>query len=347
MEGHRIRRVFEQIKPTPAQEEAMLERLLNEGNAEQSIPNHRKAKKIAVVLAAAALLLMTCAFAVVSGLDQKLMDYLGAESGEEKLLSGAWTQIDQSHTYANGWTVEIRQMLADRYSVTVLADVVAPEGETLNAKEVLALEMDLELYDARGTKRTIRGAGFDYEVLEDKDQGDGRVSVLWMFRMADAGVEQFTDGSVELMPVDLVRSGKERIKFWEEEWSCQVPLPQASTGRAVLLQQDLHLQSGSVPLTEVYLSPMHLAVLFQEPSEALRQSGQTLFDMDHTSEVSVTLADGRTVSMRQEGMTMSIDDWEEDPEKSVGLLLFWPEEFLNPEEAVSVTILGQTFPLEK
>ena len=37
-------------------------------------------------------------------------------------------EVNQSHTYENGWTVSVRQALADRYSLTVLVEVTAPEN---------------------------------------------------------------------------------------------------------------------------------------------------------------------------------------------------------------------------
>ena len=84
MEDRDIYRVFEQVKPTRSQEEAMLERLFSEERKGRPM---KLMKKTIAVLAAAALLLTTCAFAAVTGLDQRLLNYLGVSAQEEPLLS--------------------------------------------------------------------------------------------------------------------------------------------------------------------------------------------------------------------------------------------------------------------
>ena len=71
MEDRDIYRVFEQVKPTGSQEEAMLERLFSEERKGRPM---KLMKKTIAVLAAAALLLMTCAFAAVTGLDRRLLN---------------------------------------------------------------------------------------------------------------------------------------------------------------------------------------------------------------------------------------------------------------------------------
>ncbi len=346
MDDRNIRRVFDQVRPTREQEEAMLERLLAGTERTERKPM-KKTKKAAAVLLAAVVMLAACAFAVVSGLDQRLMDYFGFDEGEENLVDGSWVQVDQSHTYANGWTVEIKQLLADRYSVSVLANLVAPEDDMpKEGEETVALEMDVKLLDQQGNRRVIQAGSYEYAALEDADPNDREFPMLWGFQLADAGVEHFTGGSVELTPVDLVRSLGSRVDFRDEPWSCTVPLPEGSSGLSFPVNGTLELKDGSVPLPEVYLSPIRVAFVLSEPTRELQENMEYLFDMDHTKEVSVTLSDGRSIAMRNEGMTMSIDEPGDDPEESAGLLLFWPEEFIDPVEVASVTILGQTFSLE-
>ena len=74
MEDRDIYRVFEQVKPTRSQEEAMLERLFLEERKKRPM---KLMKKTIAVLAAAALLLTTCAFAAVTGLGRQVLDYFG------------------------------------------------------------------------------------------------------------------------------------------------------------------------------------------------------------------------------------------------------------------------------
>ena len=81
--------------------------------------------------AAAAVLLMACAFTVVTGLDQRLLDFLGGTPKEETLLSRAAVPVDASATDL-GVTMEVKQVLADSYSVLFLVEFTAPEHVVLN-----------------------------------------------------------------------------------------------------------------------------------------------------------------------------------------------------------------------
>ena len=78
MEGRDIYRVFEPGKPTRAQEEAMLERLFLEERKRRPM---KLMEKTIAVLAAAALLLTTCAFAAVPALGTPALGYFRALRG--------------------------------------------------------------------------------------------------------------------------------------------------------------------------------------------------------------------------------------------------------------------------
>ena len=131
MEDRDIYRVFEQVKPTRSQEEAMLERLFSEERKGRPM---KLMKKTIAVLAAAALLLMTCAFAAVTGLDQRLLNYLGVSAQEEPLLSPMAVPLDIV-VEDSGCTLEVKQVLADQYAALILVEFTAPEGTVLNGKQ--------------------------------------------------------------------------------------------------------------------------------------------------------------------------------------------------------------------
>ena len=69
-----LRRMFDQIAPTQEQEVTMLDRLHRTEREEQTMKRGMKRGLVALVAAA---LMMTAAFAVAAGLDQRLMDYFG------------------------------------------------------------------------------------------------------------------------------------------------------------------------------------------------------------------------------------------------------------------------------
>ena len=74
MTYHDLNKAFDEFAPTPEQEQAMLDRLLTD-QKEVKPMNHMK--KMTAVIAAAALLLMACAFTVATGLDQRILEYFG------------------------------------------------------------------------------------------------------------------------------------------------------------------------------------------------------------------------------------------------------------------------------
>ena len=180
MTSHDLNRAFEAFAPTAEQEQAMLDRLLTE---QKEVRPVNRIKKMTVVLVAAALMLMACAFTVVTGLDQRILSYFGGGEEQAQLVSGGVVEVEKSFRYENGWAIHIRQVLADRYSLAVLAEVVAPEGTVLDGENYyfeLGMEVALDLIlleeqrranspkvHTEGKERTARtAAGFIHPVKE-------------------------------------------------------------------------------------------------------------------------------------------------------------------------------------
>ena len=134
-----LRRVFDRTRPSPEQKEAMLSRLLE---PERKVVPMKKLKKLTVIGIAAALMVISCAAAVVTGLDQRLLDYFGAGEKTELLAEGV-VPVGERHTYDNGWTVEIVQLAADRYSLVALVQVTAPEGVRLDGDCYMDLHSEI------------------------------------------------------------------------------------------------------------------------------------------------------------------------------------------------------------
>lgn len=124
-----------------------------------------------------------------------------------------------SHTYDSGWTVQISQVLSDRYMVAALIDFTAPEGMVLPIPEdtelsrELTLMVDYRIEDKAGNliaswkdaprsvkpDRVSEGGGlklytvesWPYEkegdglgnclYLEDSEPEQGRISVMWEY----------------------------------------------------------------------------------------------------------------------------------------------------------------------
>ena len=91
MEPRDLNRMFDALAPTADQEQAVLDRLLQTERKGRPI---RKLKKLTVVAIAAALMVISCAAAVVTGLDQRLIDYFGAGPEQAELLAFGAVPVD-------------------------------------------------------------------------------------------------------------------------------------------------------------------------------------------------------------------------------------------------------------
>ena len=146
-----LRRMFDQIAPTQEQEVTMLDRLHRTEREEQTMKRGMKRGLVALVAAA---LMMTAAFAVAAGLDQRLMDYFGIGQEDLNLVSNGIVQVDKTHAYKNGWTVAVKQLLFDRYCGEILVDLTAPEGTVLTEQDY---RMDFRVLP---TNRDLTGQGW-------------------------------------------------------------------------------------------------------------------------------------------------------------------------------------------
>ena len=126
-----LRRVLDQVKPSREREEAMLERLLTDERTGYPMKKRHLSPRLAAAMAAAALMLTTGAFAAVTGLDGRLLDYFGGSGEQEELLSATAMVVGKELT-DQGSTLHVRQVVADRYSAVVLMDFTAPEGTALD-----------------------------------------------------------------------------------------------------------------------------------------------------------------------------------------------------------------------
>ena len=170
MTFHDLNRAFDEFAPTHEQEQAMLDRLLTERKERKAVYHM---KKVTAVIAAAALLLLACAFTVATGLDQRFLAYFRGTEGDAQAVSGGVVGVGQSLRYDNGWTIHIEQVLADRYSMAVLTEVIAPEGTVLDG-EAYYFELGMVLPPSERNQAASSGWGYGLVILEDEDSGDNR-----------------------------------------------------------------------------------------------------------------------------------------------------------------------------
>ena len=118
--------------------------------------NAHKREKMAAVIAAAALLLMACAFTVTTGLDQWILEYFGGTEEDTSLMSAEIVHVEQSHMYGNDWTVAIKQVLIDHNSIAALLEIMVPDG-IVSDPTYRILDMRSTVFDIIVEKITMDG----------------------------------------------------------------------------------------------------------------------------------------------------------------------------------------------
>lgn len=340
MRQHEFRRVLDQVKPSRAQEDAMLRRLLSEAERTEQMPM-KWTRKTAAVLLAAAVMLMACAFTVATGLDQRLMALFGAGEQEARLIEDGVVQVGQSHTYENGWAVEVEQVLVDRYTLAVLMEVTAPEGTALQGDGydlMIASDIQSEL-EADGTDSWVSGS----MVLPDNDPGDQHISILWHqgpTAYLQADTQPFLGGELTITPMSLEKNqAGALVDFSQEQHTFHVKLPDQDSGRQYQAGLPIQVGEDSMTLQSLYFSPVSIAFTIQGEGNDSRIWGPVAFSEIESTTV-LNLLDGQSASV---GRSVSQSY---NPETGIGEFVFQLNQIADPDKVTSVTILGQSFSLE-
>lgn len=337
MTSRDLNQIFEEFAPTGEQEQAMLDRLLTE---QKEVRPVNRIKKTTVVLVAAALMLMACAFTVVTGLDQRILTYFDGGEEQAQLVSGGVVEVEKSFHYENGWTINIQQVLADRYSLAVLAEVVAPEGTVLDGENYY-FELGMEV-DAQAQKQEGAGSwGYGPVILEKGDGQDDRLTFLCTRGSQESEGQSLNGQNLTLSPMWLQesRGNKLSVDFSEEKQSCTVKLPEQDSGRTYTLNMPIQVGEEKMTLGELYLSPIGMAFSLQGGGSDSRMWGPT--EMNRMEEGAVLYrTDGQAVAVRRV-MSQTYDQ-----NTGAAYCVFQTEEIVRPEDVVSVTLLGQTFSLD-
>lgn len=293
MEQHELNRMFDALAPTQEQERAGLSRLLQ---TERKGRPMKKLKKLTVVGVAAALMVISCAAAVVTGIDQRLLDYFGVSPGRAELLLPGAMAVDVS-AEDNGATLRATQVLRDRYSIAVAADFTAPEGTVL---DVNGPDREFNHFGDVGKICFLNEAGAPVEVsaysckwysLDDGYPKDNRLSLLCYLNVPEG-----LDWEVSSLALDTEnltvfdRTDVDFHTFYTGSWPLEVPLPQADMGRTQQFDQRVgELDGSAIRLKEVYLSPITMMVTLEREKgfsvdlateEGIRQSMRWHFALD-------------------------------------------------------------------
>lgn len=380
MERHELNRMFDRLAPTPEQEQEGLYRLLQ---TERKVTSMKKLKKLTVLGIAAALMVISCAAAVVTGLDQRLAKYFGAGPEQaEQLAAAAATQTPMSHTYDSGWTVQISQVLSDRYMAAALIDFTAPEGmalpipEDTTADRELTLMVDYRIEDKDGNligslkdaplpepaafdsedgrpvydhwDRKITGEGLgDCEYLESSDPDQGRISVLWKYALGtcfeDFAGDELLGAHVSIIPKGIAfDSTRETIYFQEEDAPWSYDLALPETDSGSIYTLETPLMIGK---SEVKLEKIYLSPLelaYEFTSPAQMPANTLPLYEEETRGYAINMADGSSVTVK----FAFAHHAKRVGDKSLDHIGLYPVEFIDPAQVVSFSMFGQTFDLK-
>lgn len=270
MKPNDLNRVFEQLAPTREQEEIGLNRLLHE---ERKGHPMKKLKKMTAIGIAAVLMLVTCAAAVMTGIDQRLIDFLGGGQQAQELLAPGAQSVDVT-VEDNGASFHVTQVLMDRYSVLILADFTAPEGTVLDmAEELEGIHRGFSGLE-RATPYLLNqdGEAIDFNqswsyktnVLDDGDPLDNHLTLLFRMELSD-GIQPDWDIREVLMPAeDLMRFDpdvEDMVTVYSGDWTCQFPVTWQDMGQSIQMNQVAgQVDDVNIAVTGIYLSPMSLQI---------------------------------------------------------------------------------------
>ena len=321
MEQHELNRMFDVLAPTQEQEQAVLDRLLR---TEREVIPMKKLKKLTVIGIAAALMVISCAAAVVTGIDKRLLDYFGVGPEQAELLAPGAVPVDVA-VEDNGATLHISQVLMDRYYIMFLADFTAPEGTVLDRDDYFfdtPVGFKDVLLDQSGEPIGIEGGwSCGLEVLDDGDPLDNHLTLLFRLTLDEGVQPDWEISGISMCNGDLIRYGEnpwDIITVWSGDWSCEIPFTWQDIGRSIRPDQVIgQLDGKDITLTEVYLSPMTLKIHYQRYPLGVQPPHTRTQPIDYRwnhvledGDMTLTTREGRTVDLIVEGFAGTSNYWD-------------------------------------
>lgn len=279
MDKRELNHMFDKMAPDPARERELLGQLLRE-NTRRKRPM-KNWKRVVLAAAAAALLVTGAAAAVfLPRIDQRVLDRLNVDPENSEAVNEA---VDLLYPGAmelditkedNGATLHVTQILRDRYTVMILADLTAPEGTVFDLEHTDAIVplfkwtfINGSMYavgylDEAGEQIGRDGSvsSYAWNVLEEASS-DNHLSLM-LTMTPQLGEPAIQDAAFVKVPaVNLGHYGSEgnETVIYSGDWSFEAPLPQREIGSTQLVDQVLgELDGASITMGELYLSPMSM-----------------------------------------------------------------------------------------
>lgn len=341
MAYNELKRVLDQVKPSREQEAAMLNRLLTDERTEHRMKKRTHTPRLAAAAAAVALVLTSGAFAAVTGLDRRLLDYFGGDGAQEELLSATAMVVDKELT-DEGATLHVRQVVADRYSVMVLMDFTAPEGVALT-EDYYVLGGGVKATAPDGRKMSSWGSGF--ALLADEAPEDNRITLLFTVHTLDDSFN-LLGARLSLDFEGLYDDNMEKNLLAAGRWRCNVTLPTEDPGRYVTPDAPMEVGGSRVTLTSLYISPISFAWELGEGEDDLQSMDTAALHGrgDWPEQVFLTTRGGETIPVGERNFLLT--QYKTDVrEQDHGRYCFRLDSIIDPAEVAAVTLFGQTVSL--
>ena len=356
MDKYEFNRILDQVKPTPAQEQAMLNRLLAE---QKEVKPMKYMKKMTAVIAAAALLVMACAFTAATGLDQRILAYFGGTEADAQVLAPGFMAVDLTSTAENGAKVHISQIYSDHRNMVIAGEMAAADGTALDQADYRFEDWSLR---PRGADGDELGGGYGSfsiyggdEIWTDEDSEDNTLSFLLVYNYAagnwDADAAELTWAE----DIDRFELTLENLMGWTEaddpasvvvpgEWAFEIPLSGKDCGWTAVPEQSIELGAETVQVEEIYFSPVGLSV-------RLANEDGKLADLVHawqTQENSGAPWGDSVVLRDQHGQVIKGSVPYSQCSSYTGQMLFNFDKIYDPAQfqGGTVTIMGQSFSLD-
>jgi len=320
-------------------------------------------KKSAAVAAVAAFFLLASAFTMAVGLNPALSNFFRAEAGEQSLLTAATRDINQSHTFDDGWTVKISQAISDSSNIVALIEFIAPEEMDISDHDwawKVAPLLEFSIYSPDGA--WIDGNNVSsFQYLEDSAPEDGHIYLLWMYStslpvyyLGDTEIKSLLGAEITLSPLGWKDTATdEAVVFSGDKWDCTFTLPETDSALTYDIGQPLKIGNTEAELISVRLSPICFSFEFGTYAGS-GHYGSVFYASKASSLYCFTLADGGIIPARDHFSHSSVAAGDTKLVDSSGQRLkgknrieLIPAEFVDPQDIVSVTILGQTFDLKE
>mgnify|MGYP006906608530 CR=1 FL=1 len=382
MEQHDLNRMFDALAPTRSQEQEGLHRLLR---TERKGRPMTKLKKLTVIGIAAALMVISCAAAVVTGIDKRLMKRFGAQLGQEEWLAAVVAANGSvTHSYPSGWTVQIGQVLADRYMVTAVMDFTAPpdvdlqalverEGEfdlvieySVDDKDGVVLQNDIyypntnpvaiEARDRQTLWPYQNGECYkagtlgsnELEILENSNLERGHLSVLWTFYKS----LNFTEAVGEDMLGARLRLSPKALRFAETKKLLYIRGSEETwTYEITLPEKDPGLVCPTKHPIQINSDELEIQTIYLSPLQLACDfyypDESFCFPRNRDSvDYVLNLSDGEVLAMKPGLRCCATGVNGLDVRWELYHVSVQPERLIDPAQVQSVTLYGQTYELK-